>query len=365
MTLVSGLHRRRLHRRLRSRQHADASGPAHGADHRRAVGRSRAARGRCGGGLAEEPLDRGGSCGDAFARRRKMAARPRRRPRAVQDLLDLRFHRRRQYRPGDGCAARRFRRRDRAGDAGLSGNRPHRLSGQSVRRLRAAERKPAEGSSAQPDARFQSGAGAGAPEPDQGRARRSRDAGARRGCRSRASRRSRRQGLWRRHHRCRVRPRSGNHRRASRWIIACRSAPPASGSVLPGRWSPPARSNRMRRARSADAPVGGPAACLAGSCSQATLQQIANAEKAMPVLHLDPDQVVAGQGRGAAGAGLGQRSNQRRPDPDREQFDAGSGRSSAISSWPRCSRTCHRAGDGRYRRRPGAVGRAATGGRRW
>ncbi|MBR1226107.1 MULTISPECIES: 3-oxo-tetronate kinase [unclassified Bradyrhizobium] len=44
----------------------------------------------------------------------------------------------------------------------------------------------------------------------------------------------------------------------------------------------------------ADAPVGGPAACLAGSCSQATLQQIANAEKAMPVLHLDPDRVVAG-----------------------------------------------------------------------
>jgi uncharacterized protein YgbK (DUF1537 family) len=41
--------------------------------------------------------------------------------------------------------------------------------------------------------------------------------------------------------------------------------------------------------------VGGPAACLAGSCSQATLQQIANAEKIMPVLHLDPDRVVAGQ----------------------------------------------------------------------
>ena len=45
----------------------------------------------------------------------------------------------------------------------------------------------------------------------------------------------------------------------------------------------------------ADAPVGGPAACLAGSCSQATLQQIASAEQAMPVLHLDPDQVVAGK----------------------------------------------------------------------
>ncbi len=45
----------------------------------------------------------------------------------------------------------------------------------------------------------------------------------------------------------------------------------------------------------AGAAVGGPAACLAGSCSQATLQQIANAEKIMPVLHLDPDRVVAGK----------------------------------------------------------------------
>jgi uncharacterized protein YgbK (DUF1537 family) len=42
-------------------------------------------------------------------------------------------------------------------------------------------------------------------------------------------------------------------------------------------------------------PVGGPAACLAGSCSQATLQQIAKAEQAMPVLHLDPEQVIAGK----------------------------------------------------------------------
>lgn len=42
------------------------------------------------------------------------------------------------------------------------------------------------------------------------------------------------------------------------------------------------------------AAVGGPAACLAGSCSQATLQQIANAERVMPVLHLDPAQIVAG-----------------------------------------------------------------------
>jgi 3-dehydrotetronate 4-kinase len=43
------------------------------------------------------------------------------------------------------------------------------------------------------------------------------------------------------------------------------------------------------------ASVGGPAACLAGSCSQATLQQIASAEAVMAVLHLDPDQAVAGK----------------------------------------------------------------------
>ena len=44
-----------------------------------------------------------------------------------------------------------------------------------------------------------------------------------------------------------------------------------------------------------ESPVGGPAACLAGSCSQATLGQIAKAGQAMPVLHLDPDQVVLGR----------------------------------------------------------------------
>jgi uncharacterized protein YgbK (DUF1537 family) len=44
-----------------------------------------------------------------------------------------------------------------------------------------------------------------------------------------------------------------------------------------------------------ETPVGGPAACLAGSCSQATLQQIANAEAMMAVLHLDPDRIITGQ----------------------------------------------------------------------
>ena len=222
-----------------------------------------------------------GACGDAFARGGKMAARPRRRPRAVQDLLDLRFHRRRQYRPGDGCAARRFRRRDRAGDAGLSGNRPHRLSGQSVRRRRAAERKPAEGSSAQPDARFQPGAGAGAPEPDQGRAGRSRHA-----CRAARMRFA-----------ARLADLAGKGIGAA--IIDAvfdRDLETIGGVALDHRLSVGASGIGLGLARAlvasgkvksaaagavAGAPVGGPAACLAGSCSQATLQQIANAEKAM------------------------------------------------------------------------------------
>jgi uncharacterized protein YgbK (DUF1537 family) len=42
------------------------------------------------------------------------------------------------------------------------------------------------------------------------------------------------------------------------------------------------------------APVGGRVACLAGSCSQATLTQIERAEQAMPVLRLDPDALVGG-----------------------------------------------------------------------
>jgi uncharacterized protein YgbK (DUF1537 family) len=57
-------------------------------------------------------------------------------------------------------------------------------------------------------------------------------------------------------------------------------------------------SGRVTAAAGADAgkPVGGAAACLAGSCSQATLGQIAKAEQVMPVLHLDPEQVLAGPG---------------------------------------------------------------------
>lgn len=56
----------------------------------------------------------------------------------------------------------------------------------------------------------------------------------------------------------------------------------ASGKVKPASSSPDQKA------------IGGPVACLAGSCSQATLAQITQAEKSMPVLRLDPEEIVAG-----------------------------------------------------------------------
>ncbi|TQF35294.1 serine kinase [Bradyrhizobium sp. UNPF46] len=64
----------------------------------------------------------------------------------------------------------------------------------------------------------------------------------------------------------------------------------ARALVSTGKVKPAAASS------AAEAAVGGTAACLAGSCSQATLKQIASAEKVMPVLHLDPDRILTGPG---------------------------------------------------------------------
>jgi len=110
-------------------------------------------------------------------------------------------------------------------------------------------------------------------------------------------------------------------------------------------------------------PIGGPAACLAGSCSQATLGQIANAEKIMPVLHLDPDQVVKGKdearralawARERLGSGPVLIASSATPD-EVATLQARHGRDAAGR---------HRAGDGRHRRGPGAIGSAPAGGRR-
>ncbi|KQP39260.1 serine kinase [Methylobacterium sp. Leaf104] len=55
------------------------------------------------------------------------------------------------------------------------------------------------------------------------------------------------------------------------------------------------RASAPGRAADLGAPVGGLAACLAGSCSQATLGQIAAAEALMPVRRLDPERLLAGE----------------------------------------------------------------------
>lgn len=72
-------------------------------------------------------------------------------------------------------------------------------------------------------------------------------------------------------------------------------------------------SGQVKKALSAtdQKAIGGPVACLAGSCSQATLAQIAQAEKCMPVLRLDPEKIVTGTSEveralGWAGERLGQ-----------------------------------------------------------
>ena len=57
-------------------------------------------------------------------------------------------------------------------------------------------------------------------------------------------------------------------------------------------------SNRVKRAEpgaAAASPVGGLSACLAGSCSAATLEQVRRAEGAMPVRHLDANALLAGE----------------------------------------------------------------------
>ena len=69
--------------------------------------------------------------------------------------------------------------------------------------------------------------------------------------------------------------------------------------------------------RSRGADVGGPAACLAGSCSQATLQQIASAEAVMPVLHLDAAQTIAGREEAQRALAWARDHLGQRPRPDR------------------------------------------------
>ncbi len=62
----------------------------------------------------------------------------------------------------------------------------------------------------------------------------------------------------------------------------------AKGLVSAGK-AQPGRSDTFASA----SPVGGPVACLAGSCSQMTLAQVAAAKRIMPTLQLDPESLIS------------------------------------------------------------------------
>ena len=180
------------------------------------------------------------------------------------------------------------------GHPGLPRDRAQRLPGQPVRRRGAAEREPAQGPPAQPDARRQPRA----------RARRAR---------------ARARSAWS------TPPRSPRGAEAvaarldalaaegkgaaiadaifdsdletlGRAIVGRKFSVGASGLGLglARALAADGRGTRDAAGAAVGEPVGGAAACLAGSCSQATLQQVAAAEALMPVLRLDPARLLAG-----------------------------------------------------------------------
>ena len=102
------------------------------------------------------------------------------------------------------------------------------------------------------------------------------------------------QGLWRRHHRCGVRPRSRNHRQRGAGSSAVgrrlrhRARPcPGAGRVRQGQIECGERASPMRR--SAVRPRASPAVARRRRCSRSPTPR-----RSMPVLHLDPERVVAG-----------------------------------------------------------------------
>ncbi len=122
-----------------------------------------------------------------------------------------------------------------------------------------------------------------------------------------------------------------------------------------------AASRQAETNAAAEAPVGGPAACLAGSCSQATLRQVANAEQAMPVLHLDPEQIMADSGEARRAIAWAKDRLADGPvliasSSTPEEVAALQSRHGRNAAGP-----CDRAGDGRCRRGSGAARRQAVG----
>ena len=191
------------------------------------------------------------------------------RSRSTSGLLDLRFHRPRQHRPGhrgaDGRAGLRFH--DRL--PGLPGQRPHRLQGLSLHRRGAAQRGQHARTSADADDRPQPRARDAAPVPAPRRADRARRGAAR----QRGDRRAHGGAACRRH-RHRDRRRAGR-RRPARDGPRLRRAAGAHRRL--GRGDRPASQLRPRaqRRRGRTAALGRRTGDRLGSCSAASNAQVA------------------------------------------------------------------------------------------
>ena len=105
-----------------------------------------------------------------------------------------------------------------------------------------------------------------------------------------------------------------------------------------------------------DRPIGGPAACLAGSCSQATLEQIDRAEHTMAVLRLDPDKLVDGRGEIRRALDWAAERMAERAVANRQQPATGGGFPAPGPPRTRACRSRHRAGPCDDRRGFGATG---------
>ncbi len=179
MTHAAWLHRRRFHRRDRSRQHAGARGHAHDPGDRRAFGPARrgGGRGRRGAQVAHHRPGRGGRPVPCRAR----LAEARRVPAVLfQVLLDLQLHAQGQHRPRHGCADGRVGGGLHDCLPGVSRGRPHHLPRLPVRGRRAAVGIGHEGPSAHPHDGRQPRARAAAADEAQGWPAALRRAGARR-----------------------------------------------------------------------------------------------------------------------------------------------------------------------------------------
>ena len=143
-----------------------------------------------------------------------------------------------------------------------------------------------------------------------------------------------RTGFWRgdRRRRIRARPRNHRHGRARPSRLGWRIG--ASVLGLPARWWHRAAPRRARRRTFQDSPVGGPAACLAGSCSQATLSRSPSASRRCRCCISIPSRSSRARTRHSA-RWPGPRRGSQRPGADRQQFDARSGRGVAGAPRPR------------------------------